>query len=255
MLVALAACGDNTQPLSVYVVTGETVWFHPSNPIAARTIQKEGRLRGWTVQVSSDAAELTPELLEQTDVIVFAVTSGNILDTATRELLEPYFAAGGGFVGIHSASFTEFDWSFYRLKLLPVSFKAHPAPEIGAPSNVLQGALTLEDDDDPLVAGVPDPWIRSDEFYTFNERPEEIAGVRVLVALDEDSMGTDYPAFVRVGYHPIAFVHENEGMRVFYTALGHTDDSYAEPAFVRMLSQGIEWAGSRHYALKSTNDH
>jgi type 1 glutamine amidotransferase len=59
-------------------------------------------------------------------------------------------------------------------------------------------------------------------------------------------MGPDYPDAVRVGFHPLAFRHENHGTRVFYTALGHTDESYSDPTFLLMLQQGIEWAARAH---------
>jgi type 1 glutamine amidotransferase len=179
-------------------------------------------------------------------VVVFSVTSGDILDDNARAALEPYFTSGGGFVGIHSPTFTEYDWPFYVSTLLPVTFLTHPAPSNGAPTNVLPGTLDVLAPHNEIVEGIPNPWLRSDEFYTFQQRPEDIKGLHMLIGLDEAAMGPDYPDAVRVGFHPLAFWHENHGTHVFYTALGHTDESYSEPDFLLMLQHGIEWAGRAH---------
>jgi type 1 glutamine amidotransferase len=250
-LATLAGCGDNADSLSVIVYTRQTQWMHSSNPIAADAIRSMAEREGWHIKVTDDPAVFTVDTLATTDVVVFSVTSGDILDEPARAALEPYFRSGGGFVGIHSATFTEYDWPFYVSTLLPVTFLTHPAPANGAPTNVLPGTLDVVSSDDPIVAGIPNPWLHSDEFYTFQQRPEDIPGMHMLVALDEAAMGPDYPDAVRVGFHPLAFSHENDGLRVFYTALGHTDESYAEPAFLQMLQQGIEWAASPHHMSRS----
>lgn len=244
-LLAATACGDNAHPFSVIVFTRQTEWMHTSNPLAADALVAMGAKQGWEVEVADDPAVFTKDRLDRTDVVVFSITSGNILDDTARSNLEPFFKDGHGFVGIHSASYTEFDWTFYRTVLLPVSFKTHPAPANGAPSNILDGTLDLLDAKSPIVRGLPNPWLRPDEFYTFNERPEDIPGLHLLIGLDESTMGPDYPDAVRVGFHPLTFTHENSGTRVFYTALGHTDESYSDPDFLRLIQQGIEWAGRR----------
>jgi type 1 glutamine amidotransferase len=84
---------------------------------------------------------------------------------------------------------------------------------------------------------LPDPWRRTDEWYNFRTNPR--ADVDVLLTLDESSyspgsgaMGSD---------HPIAWCHEYQGGRSFYTALGHTEASYAEPLFLAHVAGGIEW--------------
>jgi cytochrome c len=243
----VAACGDDAPvpdtscraPLSIAVFTRETLFFHPSTPLAAAVIRGRALARGWDVVVGDDPAMFTDELLARTDVIVFSVTSGNILDADSRTRLEAYFTSGGGYAGTHAASATEADWPFYRV-LVPAYFRTHPA---------IQLAVLKVESDDPIVAGLPKTWTRADEIYTFYQRPED-AGVKVLLSLDEAQMNPfDYPADVRVGYHPLAWTHENHGGRAFYTALGHTEESYSEFLFLQMLDRGIAWAGeARHRA-------
>jgi type 1 glutamine amidotransferase len=241
--LAAAGCSDGAAhddgTLWVFVFTRETDWMHPSNPVAAQALQDLGERRGWNVTVSDDPVDVNDDRLDQTDVVVFSLTSGNILGPDERRKLESYFARGGGFVGIHSASHTEWDWPFFLSRVVPVTFLTHPFP-----MNVLPGTITVENDH-PIVEGVPRPWADADEFYTFAERPEDIPGLTILLALDETKMGAEYPDGDRVGYHPIAFTHELSGGRSFYTALGHTPESYADPVFMGMLERAIDWSADR----------
>lgn len=245
--LAVGACGDNLdgeRPYSVIVYSRQNLWGHASNPVAAQAIVDLEETRGWEVERASDPWIFTPERLASTDVVVFAVTSGEILDEPSRAALEQFFASGGGFVGIHSASATELEWPFYTERLVPVRFRGHPWPVAVQP-----GALTVESEH-PIVGDLPSPWMHEDEFYTFHERPEEL-GLDLLVALDESSMGADYGPEVRVGYHPLAFAHERSGGRSFYTALGHTPESYTEPEFMGMLERGIAWAAEPRYVART----
>ncbi|MBA3454807.1 MAG: ThuA domain-containing protein [Deltaproteobacteria bacterium] len=231
--------------VSVIVFTGETLWMHPSNPVAGRALIRLGTDQGWKMAVTSDPGVFTPERLAVTDAVVFAVTSGEVLDDPARAALEVFFTAGGGFVGIHSASATEMTWPFYTEKLVPVRFRTHPYP-----NNVLPGRLTHESEH-PILADLPNPWQRTDEFYTFQERPEDL-GLTLLLALDESSMGPDYTSEFRVGYHPIAFTHERSGGRTFYTALGHTPESYAEPEFLMSIESAIAWVSEPRHATRAS---
>jgi len=258
-VVASTACGDNAagidaapalvplamqctpgEPLSLLVVTRETTWFHPSNPVALDALRAMAAARGWHLRFAGDPIVVTEDDLTRTDVVVFSLTSGVILAPDQRTLLERFFRSGGGFAGTHSASFTEWDWPFYR-KLVPVGFRDHPAP--------FEGQLTIEAPRDPILAGLPSPWVRTDEYYTFDGRPE-LLGVDVLLALDEAAAPASYTADLRVGYHPLAWTQIIHGFRSFYTALGHTVESYAEPLFLQTLERGIAWAGAEHHAAR-----
>lgn len=263
-LALLAGCGDNRtatspdapadpapvvpvakictpgDPPSVLVITRQTYLDHPSNPVAAGAIVAMGTARGWRVEVAGDPIVVTEDQLTHTDVIVFSITSGNILDPDQRALLERFFRSGGGFAGTHSASVTEWDWPFYT-RLVAVDFLTHPP--------LFEGHIAITALTDPILAGLPDPWIRSDEYFSFDRRPED-QGVHVLLALDESSVPADYPPELKVGYHPIAWTHDHGGGRSFYTALGHTIESYSEPLFLQVLERGIDWAGAAHYVAR-----
>jgi type 1 glutamine amidotransferase len=235
-IATVCAPGD---PFSVLVLTRQTYWNHSSNPIAAAAIQAMGAAAGWHVDVAGDPIVVTEDQLTRTDAIVFSVTSGDILDDDQRALLERFFRSGGGYAGTHSASFTEWDWKFYP-QLVPVLFKTHPL--------AFQGTMTIQAPGDPILADLPDPWVHFDEYYTFDRHPEEL-GVHVLLALDE-AVAPNYPPDVAMGYHPISWTYQHDGIRAFYTGLGHPDDAYGEPLFLETLQHGISWAGSARYQAR-----
>ncbi len=244
-IAATAGCGDNVtcdldDLLTVVVYTRENQWVHPSNPVARDALAAVAEREHWQLTITDDPAALTTELLARTDVVVFSLTSGPVLDLDARARLETFFRADGGFVGTHSASSTEGDWAFYR-EMVPVTFFSHPV-------TFFEARIDLLAPESPLLAGLPSPYLKRDEFYTFNERPEAL-GLELLYAVDESS-NAEYPDDIKVGFHPLAFTTEKTGNRVFYTALGHTPESYAEEPFMIVLTRAIAWAGERHHATR-----
>ncbi len=140
---------------------------------------------------------------------------------------EGWIGAGGGYLGVHSAADTEYAWPFYGT-LVGAYFKSHPAVQ---PANV-----AVEVADHPAMAGLTSPWMRTDEWYDFQTNPRD--SVTVLATVDESSytggtMGPD---------HPIAWSHPTPGGgRALYTAMGHTQESYADPAFRKHLTGALRW--------------
>jgi len=177
------------------------------------------------IEATEDPAAL--EDLTGVDAVVFLNTNGEVLTGAGRVALERYVRGGGGFLGVHSAAATEYDWPFYG-DLVGAWFDRHPP--------VQPATITVSDPDHPATAHLPAAWARLDEWYDFRSRPD----ARVLLRVDESTyegggMGDD---------HPVAWCHERLGGRVFYTALGHTIESYAEPAFREHLSKALRWVTS-----------
>jgi type 1 glutamine amidotransferase len=136
--------------------------------------------------------------------------------------------AGNGFVGIHSASATEYDWPFYG-GLVGADFREHPE---------VQPATLVIEAEHPATAALPERWTRTDEWYGFLENPRP--NVTVLISIDETSYAPGTSAMN--GDHPIAWYHVYEGARSFHTALGHTTESYTEELFLEHITGGIEWA-------------
>jgi len=162
-------------------------------------------------------------------VVVFLSTTGDVLDERQQAAFERFIRAGKGFVGVHSATDTEYEWAWYG-GLVGAYFKAHPA--------IQSASMVVENASHPATSHLSSPWTRTDEWYGFRVNPR--AKVNVLLSLDEQTYDPGEGAMD--GDHPIAWFHEYDGGRAFYTALGHTRESYAEPDFLAHLEGGIEWA-------------
>jgi type 1 glutamine amidotransferase len=211
-------------PYRVLVFTRTTGFRHASIPTGIAAVRALGAADGFAVTATEDPAAFTPSGLAGYRAVVFLSTTGDVLDPAGRSALEAYVRGGGGFVGVHSASDTEYGWPFYG-ELVGARFAGHPAVQ----------PVTVRLRPGPLTAGLPATWRVTDEPYNFRTRPQ---GVRVLATLDESTysggtMGAD---------HPIAWTAEVGRGRSFYTGLGHPDAIYADPVFRTLLAAGIRYA-------------
>ena len=167
--------------------------------------------------------------LERYAAVAFVLTTGDVLNDDQQAAFERYIRAGHGFVGVHSAADTEYDWPWYG-RLLGAYFKNHPA--------IQQATVTVLDPRHPSTARLPRRWIREDEWYNFASNPRR--AVRVLATVDETTYAAGDGAMGRD--HPIAWAHEFDGGRAWYTAAGHTEASYQEPLFLSHLLGGIQYA-------------
>jgi type 1 glutamine amidotransferase len=227
--------GDPAKP-RVLVYTFENLWRHYSNMTATQAIYDMCTNRGYSVMTTNDPMAINAANLSQVDVIVFAVSSGPGLNSLAQADLEAWLRAGGGMVGIHSASATEPSWPFYVADV-GTTFAGH--------SPGLQTAtVQILSDTHPVTAGLAN-FTLTDEWYFFTRRPENVPGMEMLLALDESSLPADYPAMYKQGFHPIAWAHELYGGRVFYTAFGHNPDDWTDPNVLEITARGIEWAAHK----------
>jgi glucose/arabinose dehydrogenase/type 1 glutamine amidotransferase len=193
-----------------------------ANGIAA--IQKLGNENGFEVFATENAAEFTDEQLAQYQVVIFLSTTGDVLNNTQQAAFERYIQAGGGFVGIHAAADTEYGWPWYG-GLVGAYFQSHPA--------IQQATIIVADRAHPATKSLPARWSRTDEWYDFQANPR--GKVHVLATLDEKTYAGGLDGFD----HPIAWCHEYDGGRAWYTALGHTEASYSDPLFLQHLLGGI----------------
>jgi type 1 glutamine amidotransferase len=220
----------------VLVFTAQHMWDHLSNPVAGRAVLTMCETYGYSVTVSHDPEVFESDRLRDTDVVMFSITSGVVLDDRARGALEPWLRDGGGLVGLHTADATEQTWPYFGLEI-GATFKTH-AP------GVFAAVLTNEAPQHPITADLPARWARTDEYHVFNERPEA-SEMTMLLAVDESTFASDYPADARVGYHPIAWAHELNGGRVFYSCMGHPIEAFADRDFLEFLARGIAWTARR----------
>jgi type 1 glutamine amidotransferase len=173
-----------------------------------------GARDGFPVKVTDDPAALRDPRLADFAAVVLLHTTGDFLDSAEQSALQRYVHGGGGVIGMHGALDGESDWGWYH-RLLGAEFAGHP--------DIQRATL------------VPGDWDRTDEWYNYAAPP---TGVEVLLGVDERSYhgGRMGPS------HPVTWRHDFEGGRVWYTAMGHTVCSYAEPRLLAHLLAGIRWA-------------
>lgn len=212
------------------LVFSRTLGFrHDSIPVAIEALGDMAEAEGWMFAASEDPTVFSDEGLSPYNVLVMLSPTGDILDAAQQSAFERYIQAGNGFVGIHAASDTEFDWAWYG-GLVGAFFRVHP--------DIQPATLIVENRNHPSTAHLPETWARTDEWYSFETNPRE--DVTVLISIDETSYSPGESEMD--GDHPIAWYHEYDGGRSFYTALGHTSESYSEPEFMAHVKGGIEWA-------------
>jgi len=217
----------------VLVFSKTSGYYHESIPAGMASITKLGSENGFEVDTTTQAEMFTEENLAQYSAVIFLSTTEDVLNNYQEADFERYIQSGGGYMGIHAAADTEYDWGWYG-RLVGGYFTDHPGINDPNP-NVQPGKITVVDANNPSTSFLPNPWARTDEWYSYkNMNPD----VHVLLTLDEDS----YKGGFDMGEHPIAWYHEFDGGRAFYTGGGHTDESFSEELFLKHMLAGIQYA-------------
>ena len=228
---------SNACPERLLVFSKTGAFRHASIKDGKIALRKLATEHHFAIDFSEDSTVFNAANLARYNAVVFLLTTGNnILDADQKSAFERYIRAGGGYVGIHSASDTEYNWSWYGGLVGAYNNSAHKH------SSITRATIHVEDRTSPSTSMLPALWVRTDEWYNFATNPR--GRVHVLMTMDEKTyqggtMGAD---------HPIAWYHEYDGGRAWYTALGHTSESYYEPLFLAHLWGGITYAvgqGSR----------
>jgi len=201
-------------------------YHHASIPVGVAAIQKLGLENNFAVDTTTDSTFFVRRTLKKYDAVIFLSTTGNVLNDKQQAAFEKYIQSGRGFVGVHAATDTEYDWPWYN-QLVGAYFKSHPKQQ--------EAILTVTDASHISTQHLPAKWKRFDEWYNFKSLQN---GLHVLLTIDEKS----YTGGENGDVHPMAWYHEFDGGRAFYTELGHTDESYADPLYLKHLLGGIQYA-------------
>lgn len=208
---------------------------HASIDAGLDALRALGAEHDFAVEATEDATRFRDETLESYAAVVFLNTTGDVLDSEQQAALERYVEGGGGFVGVHAASDTEYDWPWYGA-LVGAYFDGHP--------RVQQGTIEVVDPAHPSTTDLPEPWTLREEWYSFRDVRSDL---RVLLELDESSY--DLEGAPSMGErHPIAWAREVGAGRSWYTGLGHRSETFADPTFRAHLLGGIVWAAGRDVA-------
>ncbi|HEY0055646.1 MAG TPA: ThuA domain-containing protein, partial [Pedobacter sp.] len=214
------------KPIRLLVFSKTSGFRHGSIEHGKAAIMKLGEENGYRVDTTENSEYFVDDSLKNYSAVIFLNTTMNVLNPAQETGFKRYIQAGGGYVGIHAASDTEYDWTWYG-KLVGAYFAGHPAQQDAIINVIDKGNIS--------TSHLPEKWKRFDEWYNYkNINPD----IKVVLSLDEKS----YKGGTNGDNHPIAWYHEFDGGRAFYTGLGHTDQSYTEPLFLKHLLGGIKYA-------------
>lgn len=223
-----SSCSKKRQGEPRVLVFSKTAGFvHSSIPAGIAAIQKLAQENGFDVDTTRNAAYFQEDSLKKYSAVIFLNTTGNVLDYRQEAAFERFIQAGGGFVGVHAATDTEYDWRWYG-KLVGGYFKSHPKTQ--------SAKFIIKDKDFPATEFFNDTvWQRTDELYNFKDLNPD---VNVLITVDESSYegGSNGP------HHPMSWYHAYDGGRAFYTEMGHTEESYTEENYLKHLLGGIQYA-------------
>ena len=221
-------CSDNNS-YSVLVITETKGWVHDSIESGLKLIQNIGNKNNFNVYHSDNSSVITYKNLKEIKTIIFLNTTEEILTDVEQKVMESFIKSGKGFVGVHAAADTEYNWQWYG-KLVGAYYRNHP--------EVMNGKiLTINH---KITNHLDSEWEIEDEWYNFDYVNYDI---NILLHLDEDSyVGGEHP-----DYHPITWYHEYDGGRSFYTGLGHTKEVYDDERFIKLLEKGILYASYEDY--------
>ncbi len=215
----------------VLVFSKTAGYRHESIPAGIEAIKRLGVQNGFSVYATEDASIFNDKTLKHFKALVFLNTTLNVLDDNQQLAMERFIQAGGGFVGIHSAADTEWegDWYWYR-NLVGAVFKNHPS----SPSNVQEASVEVVDTNHPATENLPATFTIADEWYNYRDF---YSFTRPLLSLDEST----YTGGEHGDHHPIAWYHEYDGGRSFYTGLGHAPENFSDERFLAHLLGGIQY--------------
>ncbi len=222
------SCSKKKTDLRILVFSKTTVFRHESIPQGIAALKKLGEEHHIQVDTTENADNFNEENLKRYSAVVFLSTTGDVLSQEQQNDFERFIQAGGGYLGIHAAADTEYNWPWYG-KLVGAYFASHPNNP-----NVRKAEFITVDHKHPSTDSIPDRFERSDEFYNFKDIQPDL---KVLVKIDEKT----YEGGTNGDNHPMSWYHEYDGGRAFYTAMGHTNESYSEPLVLKHLWGGLKY--------------
>ena len=215
--------------IKVLVFSKTTGYHHESIESGVKALQLLAKEYGIQLDATEDAVVFNIGNLMKYSAVIFLSTTGDVLDDAQQQAFTEFIRAGGGFVGIHSASNTELDWPWYG-QLIGGYFNSHPYNP-----SVREGTILVVDSNHPATSTLPNPWVHMDEWYNMRDMQ---GSVNILLSINEHSYKRADENPLQIP-HPIAWFHEYDGGRSFYTALGHTKASYKNPFFLNHIWGGL----------------
>ena len=236
----LAARPASAEQFKALLFSKTAGWHHESINAGVTAIRQLGQLHDFEVFWTEDANRvINDKELAKYKVVIFLCTTGDILNADQQASLERFIRNGGGFVGIHSGGAdTEYEWPWFT-KMVGHMFHIHPA--------VQTATLKVEDYNFPGMDRFPKRFLETEEWYEF--APALATDLHYLLSVDESTYNPEADWGTKKGkgmgkFHPVAWYHNYDGGRAFYTALGHLPATYGDASFLHHVYGGIYWAAT-----------
>ncbi|GAB4011391.1 hypothetical protein GCM10028808_24820 [Spirosoma migulaei] len=224
-------------PKGVLIFSKTNGFRHESIEPGIEALKKEGKARGWDVRTTENGAFFNDDYLSKFKTVVFLSTTGDILTPEQEKSFEKFIENGGGYVGIHAASDTEYGWDWYD-HMLGTHFRDHPL----YPEHTPEAEVITDVRNHPTTKHLPAKFRRADEWYNFKQSVRGKDSIQVLLTLNEATYKATWPKAMG-GDHPISWTNVIGKGRVFYTGMGHMNETFTDKYAMPHIVAGIEWAG------------
>ena len=233
----------------VYTKNGKG-YVHDNIASAVASIKEMGVENHFTVDVSDDPSVFTEANLKNYQFLIFTSTNNDVFDTDNQRVqFRRYIEAGGGFVGVHSVTGTERNWTWFKM-MLGETFSWH--------ATFQKFSIKKLDNTHPSMQGVPAIWEREDECYFGKEL---YPGIKVLMAHQLSSLNPSQTELIQknagsyANYFPAVWYQQFDGGNIWVTALGHSKESYQDPVYKNHLLQGIRFIANQFKGLDYSKAH
>ncbi|HJS55755.1 MAG TPA: ThuA domain-containing protein [Chitinophagaceae bacterium] len=210
-------------------------YIHENIPSSIAAIQKLGIENGFKADTTTNSGYFTDGNLKKYDVIIFSNTNNDVFDTEEQKVaFMRYIQAGGGYMGIHSATGTERNWKWFKL-MMGATFLRHPPFQ--------HFTVHVLDKKHPAVKNLSHKWETNDECYYFKEINPSIKVLLVsdLSTIKEADSVKNIKPDIFGNWYPAAWCQEFDGGRIWYTALGHSKEDYSSSTYLAHLLEGLKW--------------
>lgn len=233
---------EEVEMINVLVFTKTKGFRHQSISNGVKCMWELGLKHHWNVTATEDATVFNDDFLSTYDVVVWLNTTQDVLNDEQQDAFVKFYRGGSGYVGIHAAADTEYEWEWYGKMMGGAWFKGHPPTQ--------EATLVIEDTNHPSMKVFEEKdikrWTVIDEWYAHKANPRP--HVNVLMTLDESTVkndGKNKEKNLMGGDHPMAWYNVFDGGRSFYTNRGHTPESFDDPELREHFVGGIEWAAGK----------
>lgn len=235
----LIANGENERP-NVLLFSKTNSYRHlEAIPAAKQMFADFSVSERWNLFETENGAVHNRRDLQRFDLVIWNNVTGDVLTQEQRIAFKDYVIEGGQFLAIHGAGGNpEYDWQWFVTTLIKAQFTSHPMnPQLQ------EGTLIVENKDHLSTRHLPPNWVRKDEWYSFEQSPR--AHVNVLIALDENSYNPSTwgktKNLTMDGDHPLVWYHDVGDGRAYFSALGHTAESYQDEHFRTLMKNAGNW--------------